>query len=63
MPAWPVRHNGATAAVKAAPALGQHTGEVLEAWLGLSARDIAGLEQDKVIQQRPSEKDQVTRKA
>ena len=63
MPAWPVRHNGATAAVKPAPALGQHTGEVLEAWLGLSARDIAGLEQDKVIQQRPNDEHQATRKA
>jgi crotonobetainyl-CoA:carnitine CoA-transferase CaiB-like acyl-CoA transferase len=58
MPAWPVRHNGTTAAVKPAPALGQHTGEVLEAWLGLSPREIAGLEQDKVIQQH-----QASRKA
>ncbi|MBX9589005.1 MAG: CoA transferase [Hyphomonadaceae bacterium] len=54
MPSWPVRHNGATAAVTPAPALGQHTGEVLERWLGLSARDIADLEQDRVIQRHPS---------
>jgi crotonobetainyl-CoA:carnitine CoA-transferase CaiB-like acyl-CoA transferase len=63
MPAWPVRHNGTTAAVKPAPALGQHTGEVLEAWLGLSPREIAGLEQDKVIQQRPNDEHQATREA
>jgi len=63
MPAWPVRHNGTTVPVKPAPALGQHTGEVLEAWLGLSPRDIAGLEQAKVIRQRPNDEHQTTRKA
>jgi formyl-CoA transferase len=49
MPTWPVRHDGRTAAVRPAPALGQHTGEVLENWLDLSARDIAALEQDNII--------------
>ena len=55
MPAWPVRHSGATAAVTPAPTLGQHTGEVLAEWLGLSPQEIDGLGQDKIIQQRPIE--------
>ena len=49
MPGWPVRHDGSTAEVRPAPDLGQHSGEVLENWLGLSTREIAGLERDKVI--------------
>jgi crotonobetainyl-CoA:carnitine CoA-transferase CaiB-like acyl-CoA transferase len=49
MPTWPVRHNGAPPAVTPAPALGEHTGDVLERWLGLSSRDVAALEQDNVI--------------
>jgi formyl-CoA transferase len=52
MPAWPVRHDGAPPAVKAAPLLGEHTAEVLENWLGLGKGDIEGLVQDKVIAQR-----------
>ena len=55
MPAWPVRFNGTPAAVKPAPLLGEHSGEVLKSWLGLSARDIDGLTQDKVDSQRSSE--------
>jgi crotonobetainyl-CoA:carnitine CoA-transferase CaiB-like acyl-CoA transferase len=49
MPTWPVRHNGAPPPVTPAPALGEHTGDVLERWLGLSRRDIDGLEQDNII--------------
>jgi formyl-CoA transferase len=49
MPTWPVRHNGAPPPVTAAPALGEHTGDVLERWLGLTRRDIDGLEQDNII--------------
>ena len=43
MPAWPVRHNGRPPAVKASPLLGEHSGDVLESWLGLSEREIEGL--------------------
>jgi formyl-CoA transferase len=43
MPTWPVRHDGATAAVTAAPQLGQDTAAVLTHWLGLSGREVEDL--------------------
>jgi formyl-CoA transferase len=52
MPSWPVRHNGAPPAVKASPLLAEHSGEVLGSWLGLSASEIEGLAQEKVITRR-----------
>jgi formyl-CoA transferase len=52
IPTWPVRHDGATAKVSAAPRLGQHSSEVLASWLGLSERDVAQLAHDKIIQQK-----------
>ena len=52
MPTWPVRHNGAPPAVKASPMLGEHSGQVLESWLGMSEREIEGLAQEKVITRR-----------
>jgi len=52
MPAWPVRHDGAPAAVKASPLLGEHSGEVLASWLGMSEREIDGLAQEKIISRR-----------
>jgi len=52
MPAWPVRHDGATPALAPAPQLGEHTTEVLQAWLGLDKREIEGLAEEKVISQR-----------
>jgi len=52
IPTWPVRHDGATAAVAPAPRLGQHSAEVLASWLGLSERDVAQLARDKIIQGR-----------
>jgi crotonobetainyl-CoA:carnitine CoA-transferase CaiB-like acyl-CoA transferase len=52
MPAWPVRHDGSPPTVKAAPLLGEHTSEVLSAWLGLDKPEIEGLAQEKVIAQR-----------
>jgi formyl-CoA transferase len=52
IPAWPVRHDGAPPAVKASPLLAEHTGEVLQSWLGLDQRAIEGLVQEKVITQR-----------
>jgi formyl-CoA transferase len=52
VPAWPVRHDGAPPAVKAAPLLGEHSTQVLSSWLGLSEQDIDGLVQQKAISRR-----------
>lgn len=52
MPAWPVRHNGAPPAVRASPLLGEHSGEVLASWLGLSERDVEGLVQERIVARR-----------
>ena len=52
MPTWPVRHDGAPPTVKASPLLGEHSGEVLGSWLGMSEREIEGLAQEKVITRR-----------
>ena len=49
MPAWPVRFDGSPAKVKPSPLLGQHTGEVLQGWLGMSAAEIDGLKADGVL--------------
>ena len=49
MPAWPVRVNGAPPKVKASPILGQHTGDVLNAWLGLSADQVERLRNDGAL--------------
>jgi crotonobetainyl-CoA:carnitine CoA-transferase CaiB-like acyl-CoA transferase len=49
MPAWPVRFDGSPAKVKPSPLLGQHTAEVLEGWLGMSANEIDGLKADEVL--------------
>ncbi|MCZ6843038.1 MAG: CoA transferase, partial [SAR324 cluster bacterium] len=43
MPAWPVRHNGASPPVAPAPTLGQHNGDVLHDWLGMDAAQVAAL--------------------
>jgi formyl-CoA transferase len=52
VPAWPVRHNGAPPLIKGAPLLAEHTDEVLANWLGMSAREIDGLVQEKVVSRR-----------
>ncbi|HEX3862361.1 MAG TPA: CoA transferase [Stellaceae bacterium] len=49
MPAWPVRFDGTPVKVKSAPALGQHNGDVLGSWLGLSAADVEGLKADGIL--------------
>jgi crotonobetainyl-CoA:carnitine CoA-transferase CaiB-like acyl-CoA transferase len=49
MPAWPVRVDGKVPRVKASPMLGQHTGDVLRSWLGLSAADLDKLKADGVV--------------
>jgi formyl-CoA transferase len=49
MATWPVRVDGKTARLKGAPALGQHTEEVLGNWLGISAIEIAALRDEGVF--------------
>ena len=49
MPAWPVRINGKPPRIKASPALGEHTDEVLKGWLGLSADDVSKLKANKIV--------------
>ena len=49
MATWPVRVDGKSVRLKGAPALGQHTEEVLGGWLGLAAADIAALRNDGVF--------------
>jgi formyl-CoA transferase len=52
MPAWPVRHDGSPPMVQSAPLLGEHTAQVLGAWLGLDKGDIEELAEEKAIWQR-----------
>jgi formyl-CoA transferase len=49
MPTFPVRFDGKPPEIKPAPLLGEHTTEVFGAWLGLSAKDVAGLKDEGVI--------------
>ena len=49
MPAWPVRVDGKPVRVLASPMLGQHTEEVLTAWLGLNSVDVETLRGEKVL--------------
>jgi crotonobetainyl-CoA:carnitine CoA-transferase CaiB-like acyl-CoA transferase len=49
MPAWPVRFDGSPAKVKPSPLLGQHSAEVLQGWLGMSAAEVDGLKQDGIL--------------
>src|SRR5262249_53788575 len=55
MPGWPVRINGKPPKVKASPALGEHTAEVLTDWLGMDAAKIAKLKGDGVFRAPPGE--------
>jgi formyl-CoA transferase len=49
MPAWPVRFDGAPAKVKPSPLLGQHSAEVLDQWLGISAAEVKALRTEGII--------------
>jgi formyl-CoA transferase len=51
MPAWPVRIDGKPPTLVTSPVLGQHTGEVLQAWLGLGAGEVEALRADGVVAQ------------
>jgi formyl-CoA transferase len=49
MAGWPVRFNGHPPAVKPAPLLGEHSGEALKDWLGMTDQQVAALRDDKII--------------
>jgi formyl-CoA transferase len=49
MPAWPVRIDGKPPTLVTSPVLGQHTGEVLQSWLGMNAADVETLQGDGVV--------------
>jgi crotonobetainyl-CoA:carnitine CoA-transferase CaiB-like acyl-CoA transferase len=51
MPAWPVRIDGKPPALVTSPVLGQHTGEVLQSWLGIGASEMEALVGDGVVSQ------------
>jgi formyl-CoA transferase len=49
MPAWPVRHNGQPPEIRPSPLLGEHTGDILRDWLGMSDRDVSALKSKSVV--------------
>jgi len=49
MSGWPVAFSGSTAPIGPAPLLGEHTEEVLTAWLGLDSGAIGALRNDAVV--------------
>jgi crotonobetainyl-CoA:carnitine CoA-transferase CaiB-like acyl-CoA transferase len=49
MPTWPVRVDGRPPRLRPSPLLGQHGAEVLGAWLGIGADDIAALKSEGVL--------------
>ncbi len=51
MPAWPVRIDGKPPTLLTSPVLGQHSGEVLQSWLGMSAAEVEALRSDGVVAQ------------
>jgi crotonobetainyl-CoA:carnitine CoA-transferase CaiB-like acyl-CoA transferase len=48
-PTFPVRFDGKPPEITRSPLLGEHNGEVLGAWLGMSAGDLSGLKDEGVI--------------
>ena len=48
MPAWPVRIDGKPPTLLTSPVLGQHTAEVLQSWLGMSAAEVEALRGDAI---------------
>jgi crotonobetainyl-CoA:carnitine CoA-transferase CaiB-like acyl-CoA transferase len=49
MAGWPVRFNSSPPPVKPAPLLGEHSGEALKDWLGMSDEQLTALREDKII--------------
>jgi formyl-CoA transferase len=51
MPAWPVRIDGKPPTLVTSPVLGQHTTDVLQSWLGMSAGDVEALADEGIVSQ------------
>ena len=49
MPTWPVRFDGAAPKLRPSPLLGQHVEDVLGAWLGMGASEIASLREEGIL--------------
>ncbi len=49
MPAWPVRIDGKPPTINASPGLGEHTGDVLSGWLGMSGAEVEKLKANKIV--------------
>ena len=49
MPTFPVRFDGVPAPVGPSPLLGEHTTQVFGDWLGISANDVKGLQDEGVV--------------
>lgn len=49
MVGWPVRHDGATPKIQAAPLLGQHNEDIYKSWLGLKDADVRDMKERGVI--------------
>jgi crotonobetainyl-CoA:carnitine CoA-transferase CaiB-like acyl-CoA transferase len=49
MPGWPRARRRWTDARHSSPMLGEHTGQVLSDWLGLSGEAVAGLKADGAL--------------
>jgi crotonobetainyl-CoA:carnitine CoA-transferase CaiB-like acyl-CoA transferase len=49
MAGWAVRFNGSPPPIKPAPLLGEHSGEALKDWLGMSDAQVTALRDDKII--------------
>jgi len=49
IPSWPVRFDGAPVQVKPSPLLGEHVDDVLGAWLGMGAKQIATLREEGIV--------------
>jgi formyl-CoA transferase len=49
MPTWPVRVDGKPPRLTPSPLLGEHSAEVLNAWLGIGANEVAALKSEGVL--------------
>jgi len=48
-PTFPVRFDGKPPEIRPSPLLGEHTRDVLGAWLGMNERDVSGLKDEGVV--------------
>jgi formyl-CoA transferase len=49
MPRWPVRIDGKATRITSSPMLGEHTGQVLSEWLGLTTQAVEKMKREGVI--------------